>query len=258
MRLRRVGLVTIAASTLLLSGCTSVFGDIREAWKYATTSPEDVTLSAQEIADFPYTALYARRGEQARALIVLGYVDAGGASDSALEGGDPRLQWVSAQREVLETQSGRIVRTYKFEPDLLSIGNLENDPLVCIQHELERAGSVSTDVSGCSLSWDYTLETEAQGQRAMVAVRGEFSLDGSEVLTLADGQQETTLKLTEHVTTQPAPAGRFVGFGQVHAQSYANQYWLGSDGLVVKSYQYFVPGEPGVMLDSVKWVGRYE
>ena len=92
----------------------------------------------------------------------------------------------------------------------------------------------------------------------MVAVRGEFSLDGSEVLTLADGQQETTLKLTEHVTTQPAPAGRFAGFGQVHAQSYANQYWLGSDGLVVKSYQYFVPGEPGVMLDSVKWVGRYE
>lgn len=241
MRLKNIGLSALAASTLFLSGCSSVFSDLKEAWHYATNTPADVELSTEELEAFPYTALYARRADQPRALIVLGFVDG--------EGQNSRFQWVSAQREVLETRAGRMVRTDKFEPDLLSMSNLGSDPLLCIQEQLRMQG-LSADFNACDLTWGTTLETLEQGQRSTFAVNSEFRLQGTEAVALANGQRENTVKISEHMVTQP-PRGR-------QAHKYENHYWLGEDGLIVKSYQHFVPGEPGVSLEVAKWVGRDE
>lgn len=266
MRLTRPGYYLLAAAALSMSGCTAVFSDVRETWNYATATQEDITLSAQEIADFPYTAVYVTRGEQPRALVVLGFADDEVIRDvSATAGAEPvtRLQWVSADREVMETRLGRVVRTFQLGPDLLAVSNLEQDPLQCVQQAMSQTG-FAADFSACNLLWQHDIDIQHSrryaGQQAgqVSAVRGGMRVSSQrlqgqfevgEVTTLALPAGEVrALQVSEQVTGLPVPGREPV--------SYRNEFWLADDGHVLRSKQYVVPGSAPLVFEQVKWVGR--
>lgn len=239
MRFHHFGLSIVAVASLISSGCTAVTSDVVETFKYAMERPQDASLTSEQIEEFPYTALYARRGSQPRALIVLGFVDG--------SGNDAQFQWVSANREVMETQGGRVIRTFRFEPDLQTMTNLTNDPLLCARERVAQYG-LEAALDECNLRWTYEIETANQRERRTWRLTGEFKVDGQVTVEMADGSSESALKLVERVTSTTAPGKRPAEF--------ENRFWVGEDGVVIKSRQYAVPNEAVLELDLVKWVGR--
>lgn len=223
---------------LFLASCTSVFDDVRAAWHYATNITPDVDLSPEEIKQFPYTAIYVRKGDDPRALVVLGYVD--GQGENRLH------NWISQQRETLVTRHGRIVKTDSLHPELIHITDIKNDPLICIQQSLKTSSQLST----CEHSWEHIRDIRRDNDFISLHAIAEFTIEGNVDLTLADGRQRSVLHVRESLSFSSSALGP--------AATRTNQYWLEPDGHVVKSIQYIMPGEAGFEIEQVKWVGRDE
>lgn len=222
--MKQVYYFVVLLMSFSLSACTSVFGDVRATFDYALSSPEDVQLSATEVAEFPYTAQYASWDDMAQILIVLGFIDG------------HTFHWITGERETLVTEYGRVTRTAMLEHELISLSNKDNDPLRCV---LEQA---------CESSW--TREgsfIDSAGRTYSRTIVSDFSIEGGEEIQLPTGQRSVTKVIEE---------GAFVLAD--HKQYFKNTFWLESDGHVVKSHQYLTPGRPGLTLTQVKWVGRDE
>lgn len=219
-------------------GCTSVFDDVRATWHYATEKVSDAELSPADIQQFPYTALYIRRTNEPRALIVLGYIDGQDANAS--------YSWISQQRETLVTRHGRVIRTSSLQPELVYITNLEQDPLLCIQQAMQS----SISLNSCSMNWSHQRDMEnVSQQRFSIKTESVFFIEDLEALTLPGGRNVDALHIREQINFADSKAGR--------KQTFYNDYWLESDGHVVKSHQHLAP-ELTFMIEQVKWVGRDE
>lgn len=226
------------ALLFMLTGCTSIFDDVRATWRHATEKVPDATLSAEAIERFPYTALYIRRSDEPRALVVLGYID--GQGEEAL------YSWISQQRETLVTRHGRVIRTSSLQPELVYITDLEQDPLLCFQQMMQNASSLDT----CSINWSHQRDMEdANQQRFSIKTESVFFIEGLDSLTLPDGRNVDALHLREQINFADSKAGR--------KQTFYNDYWLESDGHVVKSHQHLAP-DLTFTIEQVKWVGRDE
>lgn len=238
MRYPALQLTLALLITFSVSSCTAVFSDVYATWNYATQTRADATLSADEIDAFPYTAIYVRRGDNPRALVVLGYID--GAGELA------NYSWVTAESETLVTRHGRLVKTSDLEPELIARTGLANDPLRCIQRQLKRAG-FSWLQTGCELQWQSEADLEDTGNPYSVKVTSDFHIGEPEQLVMPFGVVEA-IRVTEAQTFHESHAGR--------QQQLENIFWLEKDGHVVKSIQYFAPEQSPIQMSQVKWVGR--
>ncbi|RUO30128.1 YjbF family lipoprotein [Aliidiomarina sedimenti] len=209
----------MAGLVTAIVGCTAVTEETRATLEYAFSKPDDVQLSADEINDFPYTALYAKWDDSAQILIVLGYIDSG------------EYNWVSADRETMVTVNGRVVRTAGVDYELMAVSNLSQDPLQC----------VVTAPANCALSWQRQIDIGTEDSRYTRSVRSEFRILGDEVLQLPSGEYQVT-RVEEH--------------GTIGSQKFHNTFWIEADGHVVKSRQLIVPERKLLELTQVKWVGR--
>lgn len=224
--------------TLTVTSCTAVFSDVYATWDYATQQQDDATLSAEEVEAFPYTAVYVRRGQSPRALVVLGYID---GQDEFVN-----YSWVTADAETLVTRHGRLIKTSEIEPELIGRSNLTADPLRCIQRQLARSGFTSSNTE-CEVQWRSELDLEEQGKPYSIEVTSEFSMDAVERLSLPFGEV-SAIRVTETQTFASSEVGP--------QQRQENVFWLEADGHVVKSIQYFAPKQSPVEISQVKWVGR--
>lgn len=94
------------AVALLVAGC-GVGGDLSSIYKVAQATFEPpASISYNEAASVPYASIGLRIGDSSQTMIIL-------ASDD-----DGDLMWTSAQRLVVVTRNGRIVRTAGFGHDL--------------------------------------------------------------------------------------------------------------------------------------------
>ncbi|EHR0552727.1 TPA: YjbF family lipoprotein [Vibrio parahaemolyticus] len=96
----------------LLQGCTQKFTDVSATVKEAYNNYVDVELSSQEIQDIPYASAYLKIGNQKQVFVVLAF-----AEDNPITG-VTQLKWVSADKSMIVTENGRIIKT---------IGLPEND-----------------------------------------------------------------------------------------------------------------------------------
>lgn len=214
----------------VIAGCTAVTEETRATIAYALQKPDSVELSADEVAAFPYTALYARWTDGPQALLVLGYVDSN------------EFSWVSADRETLITKQGRVIRTAGVDYDLVGVSNLAADPLRCIV----------TAPDACERTWQREIEVQVEiaHQRHLDhaysrALESRFEVLGTEQLELAAGVYDVT-RVEEHGVV------RFSG----REQGFTNVFWLEADGHVIKSVQQVVPQRASLELTQMKWVGR--
>lgn len=230
---------TLLFCVLILCACTSVFSDVRSTWQYATEKHPDAFKSPEDIKNFPYSAQYVQREGFPRALLVLGYIDG--------EGGGAKFSWISSDHETLVTQQGRLIKTDNLEQDLLGRTNLSADPLRCIQAEFAAVNRFP-DSEKCFQPWSSVLDFQQGKHYHSVPVHSEFSLGEQEVLELPSGHRVAVRKVNEYIQVSASSVKP--------AHQYTNEYWLETDGHIVKSKQYFAPGEPAFYFTQVKWVGR--
>ena len=212
-----------AGFLLILVGCTAVTDEVRETVEYAFKDIEDAELSADEIENFPYTSLYAQWQGKARSLIVLGFINK-----------PNKYHFITADKETLVLEKGRVTRTQSLDDNLLSVSNLKNDPLRCI---------VTTPQS-CNNRWQRAYDYQFDdGTRVSRNVKSTFSVKQREQLAMPYGSATATLV---------EEAGTFLLTGQ----RFVNRFWVEPDGHVIKSEQRIIPNKPLLNLTQVTWIGR--
>ena len=212
-----------AGFLLTLAGCTAVTDEVRETVEYAFKDTEDAELSAEEIDNFPYTSLYAQWQGRARSLIVLGFVNK-----------PNKYHFITAEKETLVLENGRITRTQSLDDNLLSVSNLKNDPLRCI---------VTTPQS-CNNTWQRAYDYQFDdGTRVSRNAQSTFTVKQREQLAMPYGPAMATLV---------EEAGKFTLTGE----RFVNRFWVEPDGHVIKSEQHIIPNKPLLNLTQVTWIGR--
>ena len=212
-----------AGFLLILVGCTAVTDEVRETVEYAFKDTEDAELSADEIENFPYTSLYAQWQGKARSLIVLGFINK-----------PNKYHFITADKETLVLENGRVTRTQSLDDNLLSVSNLKSDPLRCI---------VTTPQS-CNNRWQRAYDYQFDdGTRVSRNVKSTFSVKQREQLAMPYGSATATLV---------EEAGTFLLTGQ----RFVNRFWVEPDGHVIKSEQRIIPNKPLLNLTQVTWIGR--
>ncbi|WP_140217242.1 YjbF family lipoprotein, partial [Vibrio parahaemolyticus] len=81
------------------------FTDVSATVKEAYNNYVDVELSSQEIQDIPYASAYLKIGNQKQVFVVLAF-----AEDNPITG-VTQLKWVSADKSMIVTENGRIIKT---------------------------------------------------------------------------------------------------------------------------------------------------
>jgi len=215
---------------LTLSGCTHVTEDVYATFQHHFSSAPDAELSAEEIAELPYTAIYARDGKEPQAVLILGFVDTAGEV--------ARFNFISRSRQTLVMEHGRIVRTDRLGVTLADVTNRSEDPLRCIV----------TEPQVCPDSW--TREADiVEPDRALSNKHSTETIYSSFV---NNGRVELALPAETVTAWHVTESGRFEHSGK----RFTNEFWLEEDGHVVKSIQHITPNHPRIELTQIKWVGR--
>jgi hypothetical protein len=103
---------------LLCSACGKTFlSDVPTVWRTYVMDGSELSLTRADVDRIPYASLAVRLGRGAQTLLILGRYD-----------GD-MLDWISADREVIVTRRGRVVRTYGLPEDLKETVFLTADPV---------------------------------------------------------------------------------------------------------------------------------
>jgi hypothetical protein len=208
----------VVALGLLAAGCAapgSIPGRF-DALRLAVQGPPDPQITREQVERLPYASMRARFGRGPASLLVLGRY----AGDE--------LHWISADRSVIATRAGRVVRTVGFPRDLKATQGIGEDPLARGLHRLEgRTESLR-------------LVDLEPGDLYQVPVRSVFRIaDETEIETL--GRTRRTLHVIEE--------GEAAQLGW----AFVNHYWAEpGTGFVWESVQSTAPGQPAVHIEVLK------
>ncbi|CCN80356.1 conserved hypothetical protein [Vibrio nigripulchritudo SFn27] len=198
-------LLIFSVLIIFLSGCTQKMTDVGSSLSEAFTASDDVTLSSDEISELPYASAYVRINDGRQVFMVLAFADLNPQT------GNTQLKWVSADRSIIVTEKGRIVKTNGFDGDNL----------------LQLSGSGLNNGLSPQGHWnavydwspDYRYQFEATVNSKLVA---------SETLTTSQWTLETQ-KIEEKVSFTALDS------------SFTNLFWVANDGKVMKSIQFIGP-----------------
>ncbi|WP_229607872.1 YjbF family lipoprotein [Vibrio parahaemolyticus] len=201
----------------LLFGCTQKFNDVSATVQEAYGNYIDVEMTPEEINAVPYASAYLKLGNQKQVFVVLAFAERNPLS------GKKQLKWVSADKAMIVTENGHIVKT---------IG-LQNGDLVGVY------GNVP-DFSPNLASVNYTLSYDWATQ-----YRYGFPAN----VTRSYSGQET---LTTPISNAMADVYKEVVEFNSLSQSVENYYWVDEQGQVVKTLQYLGPNMIPVELTILK------
>ncbi|WP_180769733.1 YjbF family lipoprotein [Vibrio parahaemolyticus] len=196
-------------------GCTQKFNDVSATVQEAYGNYIDVELTPEEIEAVPYASAYLKIGDQKQVFVVLTF-----AEQNPLTG-NTQLKWVSADKAMVVTENGHIVKTIGLQTTNLA-GIYGNIP------------AYSTPSTQYALSYDWS-DKYRYGFLAKV----ERALQGKETVITPISSIATDV-YTEVVT-----------FTSLE-KSVENQYWVNSKGEVVKTRQHLGPNMVPVELTILK------
>ncbi|MGF1737320.1 YjbF family lipoprotein [Photobacterium satsumensis] len=224
---------------LALTGCSQKFNDVNDTVNLAFFGDKDIALSAKEINQLPYASMYARVDDGPQAFMVLAFAEnsttlgltdlTGLSNSSSLKPSHTQLKWVSADKGMLITENGRIVKTLN-----LPSGNLVNsrsnyaDPLALGLH-----------LASTPPHWQHTIDWQP-GYHFGYPVKSEFTFFADEHLDIND-----TIKLTKHYIEHVSIPTLDI--------KYDNHWWIDpNNGAVIKSKQKLAPNLPYIELILLK------
>ncbi|BBR60997.1 MULTISPECIES: YjbF family lipoprotein [unclassified Klebsiella] len=188
---------------LLLQACSpSTKGLGKSLWQ-SVSGESGVQLTDDEIQTMPYASQYMQLNGGPQIFVVLAYSEEG------------QQKWLTQDRAMLVTQHGRLVKTKLAGDNLLTMNNLDNDPLA-------RANQITDGAR-----WTRTMGWTEHQQVRYATATSTFHWDGNDTLTLS-GQDTAVRVLEEEVTTSEA--------------SWRNRYWVDSEGQIRQSEQYLGAG----------------
>lgn len=202
-------LFLVGAPAMLCGACSnSYFSGIPAMVRPYVMKGDDLRLTRADIDRIPYASIAIRMGDGPQALLVLGRYD-----------GD-RLDWISAEHEVIVTRRGRVVTTYGLPQDVKTTIFLTADPV----------GEPSSTVAAAQHCLR-TLDLEP-GHRDGVVVSSQFEKIGDETVEIL-GERIAT-ELWHERGSAPELDWEFV-----------NLYWIDPNtGYVWKSRQAAAPSLP--------------
>ncbi|UUE35066.1 YjbF family lipoprotein [Pectobacterium aroidearum] len=208
-RIKRIAemkaLIAIPLFSILLTGCSQNMEQVGKTFKLAFFGQDDTHVTAKQVANTPYASAYLKVGKAPQAFVVLAFAE------------QNQLKWIGADKNMVSTQHGRLVKTQGFGEDITYVGNLQQDPLTL--------GLLKTSTP---MTWQSRVEW-AQIFRGGYDTRSVFQARGKETVKILDTSREL-LRFDEEVTV---PALN---------KSYTNSYWLDPvNGSVMQSQQYMGP-----------------
>lgn len=213
---KRGVLMLLPLFALALVGCSQKMDAFQKTAKLAIWGGDDVQVSAEKVAQTPYASAYLRVGKAPQAFVVLAFAENG------------QFKWIGADRNIVVTHNGRIVKTQGFGEDIAHVINVTPDPL-----------AVGLLKPSTSLHWQGKMAW-SQVQRGDYAVESVFQAHGKETVTILDKPRQL-LKFTEQVSVPALNA------------EYTNTYWLEpTTGQVVQTWQYMGPDMALVKLTVLK------
>jgi hypothetical protein len=208
--------ILITLSLLGLTfGCTQKFNDVSATVQEAYGNYIDVELTPEEIEAVPYASAYLKIGDQKQVFVVLAF-----AEQNPLTG-NTQLKWVSADKAMVVTENGHIVKTIGLQTTNLAgiYGNVPAYSAPSVQY---------------SLSYDW-----ADKYRYGFPAKVQRSRQGKETVITPISSTSTDV-YTEVVT-----------FTSLE-KSVENQYWVNGKGEVVKTRQHLGPNMVPVELTILK------
>ncbi|MGR5157328.1 YjbF family lipoprotein [Vibrio owensii] len=208
--------ILITLSLLGLTfGCTQKFNDVSATVQEAYGNYIDVELTPEEIEAVPYASAYLKIGSQKQVFVVLAFAELNPLT------GQTQLKWVSADKAMVVTENGHIVKTIGLQTTNLAgiYGNVPAYSASSVQY---------------SLSYDWS-DKYRYGFPAKV----ERSRRGKETVVTPISSTVTDV-YTEVVT-----------FTSLE-KSVENQYWVNGKGEVVKARQHLGPNMVPVELTILK------
>ncbi|MHA2826689.1 YjbF family lipoprotein [Vibrio harveyi] len=196
-------------------GCTQKFNDVSATVQEAYGNYIDVELTPKEVESVPYASAYLKIGDQKQVFVVLAF-----AEQNPLTG-NTQLKWVSADKAMVVTENGHIVKTIGLQTTNLA-GIYGNVP------------AYSTPSAQYSLSYDW-----ADKYRYGFPAKVQRSRQGKETVITPISSTSTDV-YTEVVT-----------FTSLE-KTVENQYWVNGKGEVVKTRQHLGPNMVPVELTILK------
>ncbi|MBN3081190.1 YjbF family lipoprotein [Pectobacterium jejuense] len=198
-------LLAIPFLSILLVGCSQNMSSVGKTFKLAFVGQDDTHVTAKQVANTPYASAYLKVGKAPQAFVVLAFAE------------QNQLKWIGADKNMVATQHGRLVKTQGFGEDITYVDNLQQDPL-----------TIGLLKASTPMTWQSRVEW-AQVFRGGYETRSVFQARGKETVKILDTSREL-LRFDEQVTV---PALN---------ESYTNSYWLDpTNGNVIQSQQYMGP-----------------
>ncbi|MCR9965324.1 MULTISPECIES: YjbF family lipoprotein [Vibrio diabolicus subgroup] len=202
---------------LVLFGCTQKFNDVSATVQEAYGNYIDVEMTSEEINAVPYASAYLKLGNQKQVFVVLAFAERNPLN------GKIQLKWVSADKAMIVTENGHIVKT---------IG-LQNGDLAGVYGDVP-------DFSSDSASMSYTLSYDWVKQ-----YRYGFPAN---VNRFYAGKETLTTPISNTMTDVYKEVVEFSSL----SQSVENYYWFNEQGQVVKILQHLGPNMIPVELTILK------
>ncbi|WEM41582.1 YjbF family lipoprotein [Photobacterium sp. DA100] len=224
---------------LSLAGCSQKFKDVNDTVNLAFFGDQDVALNAEEISQLPYASLYARVDDGPQAFMVLAFAENRStlglthhsdlSSTITAEHMSTQLKWVSADKGMLITESGRIVKTLNLPAgNLVSSDSYQPDPLALGLH-----------LASTPTQWQRTIDWQP-GYHFGYPVKSQFVFVSEETLDI-NGTNKLTKHFVEHVSIPTLNI------------EYNNHWWIEpNNGMVIKSKQKLAPNLPYIELTLLK------
>lgn len=213
---RLVALVMLS----LTFGCTQKFNDVSVTVQEAYGNYIDVELSKADIEAIPYASAYLKIGEQKQVFVTLAF-----AEHNPLTG-HLQLKWVSADKTMIVTENGHIVKTIGLQiPNLAGVYG--------------RIPAYSTAEEN-TLSINYSLSYDWSDH-----YRYGFP---AKVTRLYQGKQTLTTPISKTATRIYIERVNFPSL----SESVENQFWVNDNGQVVKTLQHLGPQMPPIELTILK------
>ncbi len=199
----------------LMVGCTQKFNDVSATVQEAYGNYIDIELTAQEIETVPYASAYLKIGNQKQVFVVLAFAEQNPVT------GKTQLKWVSADKAMVVTENGHIVKSLK----------LPNDNIAGVYGQVPAYNAANTEYH---LSYDWQ-EKYRYGFPAHIT----RTYLGKEMVTTPISSTSTDVYRESVVFPSLS-------------QTVENFYWVDDEGKVVKSRQHLGPNMVPIELTILK------
>ncbi|PIW61870.1 YjbF family lipoprotein [Shewanella sp. CG12_big_fil_rev_8_21_14_0_65_47_15] len=223
-------LVTLSAVLVGMSGCSQRISALNDTIKLAFIGDDDVKLTTEQVKANPYASIYAKLDDMPQAFIALAFAEPQVTLSSIRPTPDTlELKWLSADKGMLVTRNGRLVKTHNLlAGNLVAIASTQPDPLLLGLH-----------LSNTPKMWTRTLDWQPNYHFGYIA-SSQFNFIAEENILINDTPTQA-LHFSEMVS---------IAALDIH---YQNEFWIKpNNGQVIKSRQKIAPNLPFIDITLLK------